>query len=378
MRVLHIQKATGVSGSERHLLALLPRLQQEGVDVKALVLISGEGARFADALRRLHVNVVVQPAGPDVDPMATIRLVREIRRFRPDLVHTHLIHADLYGQVAARLTGVPGVSSVHSAHTFYRRQPYRSAASVAGHLARRTIAISHYVSELLVNAGIVPQDRVRMVHYGLDSQAWTSDPEVRSEARRRMGLGGSEVTIGIASRLIRNKGHESLLEAVAALRGRGTPVRLLVAGDGPLRAELEALSSARGLTGAVQFLGFLANVRSFMVACDIIAFPTQPELGEGFGLAALEAMALGRPVVATRVASLPELVAHDKSGLLVEAGDPAALAGALEQLALDAPLRDRLGAGGRQRATKMFSLDEMAERTVAVYDEALRDRRGSP
>ena len=373
MRVLHIQKAAGVAGSERHLLALLPRLQQEGVDVKALVLTSGEGARFADALRRLHVNVVVQPAGPDVDPVAAIRLVREIRRFRPDLVHTHLIHADLYGQVAARLTGVPGVSSVHSAHAFYRRQPYRSAAAVAGHLARRTIAISHHVSELLVNAGIVPADRVRMVHYGLDSEAWTSDPEERSEARRRMGL-GSEVTIGIASRLIRNKGHESLLEAVAALRGRGTPVRLLVAGDGPLRAELEALSSARGLKGAVEFLGFLSEVRSFMVACDIIAFPTQPELGEGFGLAALEAMALGRPVVATRVASLPELVAHDKSGLLVESGDPAALAGALEQLALDAPLRARLGAGGRERAATMFSLDEMAERTVAVYDEALGDR----
>jgi glycosyltransferase involved in cell wall biosynthesis len=143
---------------------------------------------------------------------------------------------------------------------------------------------------------------------------------------------------------------------------------LLIAGQGPLRAELER--QARELGANVDFLGFVADIHGFLSACDLLAFPTQPEFGEGFGLAALEAMAAGCPVVATDVASLPQVVGSDReAGVLVDPANVDELADSLVALADDADLRRRMGAGARERAISRFSLDAMVERTLAVYDE---------
>jgi glycosyltransferase involved in cell wall biosynthesis len=373
---LHIQKANGISGSERHLLDLLPALAGRGVDVAMAVLVDPGGEVFAEAMRERGVDAWMMPAGPDLNPLAAWRLGTELRRRPPDLVHTHLIHADLHGQVAARLTGVPAVSSVHSSHPWYVRQPYRSAASVAGRLARRTIAISHHVGRMLIEGGIVPPDRVRVVHYGITVEKWVSTETERRDVRRELGLGDGEVGIGIAARLFPEKGHDSLIRAVALARQRDHPLRLLIAGNGPLQNELETLAKAEGLAEAATFLGFVSDIRRFMAGCDVVAFPTTPRFGEGFGLTALEAQAAGRPVIATRVASLPEVVSDGETGLLVDAESDEALAHGLMILAADASLRERLGASGRKRAARDFSLDAMIDGTLAVYEEALG--KGAP
>jgi glycosyltransferase involved in cell wall biosynthesis len=178
------------------------------------------------------------------------------------------------------------------------------------------------------------------------------------------------VAVGIAARLIPGKGHLVLLEAVADARRENPQLRLVVAGQGPLRAELER-EAERIAPGATALIGFVEDVRAFMNACDVLAFPTQPALGEGFGLAALEAMACGRPVVATEVASLPELVSDGETGFLVDPRSVGALAAALATLAGDGELRQRLGARGQERARTTFSLERMVERTLAVYQEAI-------
>jgi glycosyltransferase involved in cell wall biosynthesis len=339
-----------------------------------VVLTAPGSAAFTAALSAAGVPVTEIPAGPDLNPVLVARLAAVLRRERPALVHTHLIHADVHGQTAARLVGVPGVSTVHGAHLFYRRQPWRSAATVAGLLARRTIAISHHVANTLAEARVVPTERLRVIPYGIDPAPWRQALALRDETRRRLGLDGDALAVGVASRLIRHKGHAELLRAVAIAIGRGAPLRLLVAGDGPLRAELERLACDLGIVEHVSFLGFVDDVADFMAACDVVAFPTQPALGEGFGLAALEAMAVGRPVVATRVASLPEVVADGETGLLVPPGDPAALAEALFRLAADAELRARLGAAAARRAER-FSLNVMVEATIGLYDEVLGEAR---
>ena len=113
----------------------------------------------------------------------------------------------------------------------------------------------------------------------------------------------------------------------------------------------------------------MADIRRFMGACDVLAFPTQPELSEGFGLAALEAMAAARPVIATRVGSLPEVVSDEATGLLIAPGSAEELARALIRLAHDARLRQEMGERARNRAREEFSLEAMVERTLAVYDE---------
>ncbi len=324
---------------------------------------------FTDRLEALGISHTTVRPGPDVNPLLVATLARQIRAFRPDLVHTHLIHADLHGQLAARLTGTTGVSSIHSAHDFYEHEPYRSAARIAGHLAGRTIAISEHVGSLVTNARLCRPGAVRVVPYGIDATLWRISDEERATARAELGVEPTDVVVGVASRLIPHKGHSFLLRGYAEAARRAPRLRLVIAGDGPLRAQLE--SEVRALGGAVDFLGFVGDMPRFLGAIDVLAFPTQPEFGEGFGLAALEALAAGRPVVATDVASLPEVVGTDgAAGVLVGPADVAALADALVTLA-DDELRSQKGTAARERAPTRFSLEAMVSRTLAVYEELL-------
>jgi glycosyltransferase involved in cell wall biosynthesis len=375
MRVLHVQKIAGIGGSERHLLSLLPALSEAGMEVRMCVAASAQARRFTEALGARGIRLSVVRAGPDVNPLLVAALVREIRAFRPDLVHTHLIHADVHGQMAVALADVGRVSSMHSTPSFYRSPPYRTAARVTGRYALMTIAISEHVRRFIEELRLRPPGRVRVVPYGIDASAWPLPDSQRNRARAELALGRDDVAVGIAARLIPGKGHSLLLEAHAAAADHDPRLRLLVAGEGPLRADLER-HAERVASGTVTFLGFVPDMRSFMSACDVIAFPTQPVLGEGFGLAALEAMAAGRPVVATSVASLPELVSSGESGFLVDPGAVEELAAKLVALAADAELRRDMGARGHERARTVFSLERMVEGTLAVYRDGLRAGAG--
>lgn len=374
MKVLHVQKVAGIGGSEQHLLTLLPALRAAGADVRMLVPATREFDRFTDPLRASGVHVRAVSAGPDLNPLLIPSLLSEIRSFRPDLVHTHLVHADLHGQVAAGLARVRRVSSVHGTPGFYRREPYRSAARLAGRFCCATIAISDHVRRFLMSLKLAAPDRIAVVPYGIDASRWNLAEEDRARTRSQLGVAEGEVAIGIAARLIPGKGHELLLDAHRTASRDFPSLRLLIAGDGPLRSGLERQASALA-NQTVSFLGYLPDMRDFMNACDVLAFPTEPALGEGFGLAALEAMAAGRPVVATSTASLPEVVSDAETGFLVHPGAADELAARLLQLAQDERLRRELGRRGRERADALFSVETMVQRTIAVYERALNPTR---
>jgi glycosyltransferase involved in cell wall biosynthesis len=371
MRVLHTQKVKGMGGSERHLLTLLPALVERGVEVRLLVLGAGSFRRFLDEALGSRIDTRVISAGPDLNPVMARKIAREIREFRPDLLHTHLIHADVYGYIGARLAGVPRVSSIHSVHSFYRKEPIRTIARRAGRPAIRTIAISEHVARYVDEIGLARRDRIRTVPYGVDVAGWQVGPTERAAARRGYGVTDDALVLGIASNLIPGKGHATLLDAFAIVRRDLPRARLLIAGDGPLRSELGLRVRSLGLTDAVDFLGYVQDTRIFMGACDVVVFPTHSSLGEGFGLAALEAGASGKPVVASRMGPLPEIVADGANGFLVAPQDVAELATAVVKLGGDAVLRAEMGAAGRDRARRMFSVDQMVGRTIAVYAEAL-------
>jgi glycosyltransferase involved in cell wall biosynthesis len=372
LRVLHVQKVKGVGGSERHLLSLLPSLRRAGIDAGIVVIASEQAQRFIEPMRLGGVPVqVVSARGSPFSPALLRDLTKLVDHYHPAIVHTHLIHADLHGLAVARRRRVRAVSSIHSAHTFYRREPYRSAMRIAQGFATRTIAISRFAGDYVVDAGVVRAERLRVVPYGIDVSGWLLAPKEREEARRGLGLRPDHVAIGVASRLIDGKGHADVIQAIARLASAVPEIRLVIAGDGPTRVLLE--SAARQVPGKkIRFEGFVHDVPRFMNAMDVICFPTHPSLGEGFGLAALEAMAASRPVIATSVASLPEVVVDGETGVLVPPGDVGALAAAIEGLAGDPGRRARLGAAAHDRASSTFSLEAMVERTVEVYQEALR------
>lgn len=351
-------------------MTLLPALERLGVETRMCVLSTGDGAQFVEALQTAGVDTTARRAGGDVNLMLVAELVAEIRAFRPDVVHTHLLHADVVGQVAATVSRVRGVSSVHATPDFYRREPYRGVGRAVSRLARRRIAISEHVARFLREVRLTPPERIRVVHYGIDAAQWSREAPSRAAARREFGVDDGDIVVGIAARLIDGKGHATLIEAVGrVVRNDGLPLRLLIAGVGEKREALERLAD-RHCPDRVRFLGFVSGVERFLAACDVVAFPTDGH-GEGFGLTALEAMAASRPVVATRFASLPEVVDDGVTGLLVPPRAVDALRTALVALAVDGDRRVAMGEAGHRRACDTFAVERMAEATLTVYDEVL-------
>ncbi len=256
IRVLHVQKVKGVGGSERHLLALLPALAARGVEVRMMILTDGDWRRFADPLEAAGVEVVTTPAGGDLAVGPTLAVGRQIRAFEPHLVHTHLIHAGVHGQLAARRHRVPAVATAHNVDPRLRRPPVLQAARMAGRRAARTIAISEHVRGYLDQLRVASPGTIRVVPYGIDVEGRRLSPEARARARTSLGVADHEVVVTVAARLIPGKGHDVLLDAMVPAMQRVPDLRLLVAGDGPARPTLEA--QARSLPhGIVRFLGFV-------------------------------------------------------------------------------------------------------------------------
>ena len=352
--ILHIAKVSGISGAENHLLLLLPALRERGYDVRVLHLHENEpGAEeFAAALRESEVPVEGVVLSRTVDPGALRRIVATVRRAKPTLAHTHLVHADFYGGLAARLAGVPHIASTkHGFNSFRERRPFGFADRTVARAFDLHIAISQGLADYLGRVEGFSPDAFEIVHYGI-----VAGPEPAPPAA------GAPFTV--VGRLVEIKGHDTLLEAVSAASG----VELEIVGDGPLRADLEADVARRGLGGRVRFVGRVAPAGPAMERASVVVVPSR---GEGFGMVALEAMERGRAVIASRVGGLAEIVVDDETGLLVPPDDPVALAGALSALAADPARVAAMGEAGRRRALVEFAQERCTARTAELYDALL-------
>jgi glycosyltransferase involved in cell wall biosynthesis len=277
-------------------------------------------------------------------------LVRLARTLRAEVVHTHLVHADVYGGLAARLRGTHLVSTKHNDDPF-RVGPFRFVERGLSHLADRVITITDALHRFTVERVGVPAGKVETIHYGLDGipEAWGVNPpdDVPGDVR---------VLLAVA-RLTDQKGIDLAIRALATLPDDTV---LVVLGDGPERATLVRLARELGLERRVFLLGRVPDVGAWLGRATVLVHPAR---WEGFGLAVLEAMLASLPVVATNVSALPELIVDGESGVLVQPDDAEALAHGIAH-ALETP---QLGAGGLARAQSEFSVGRMADRTAALY-----------
>ncbi len=359
--VLHVGKVSGISGSEAHLLTLLPDLRARGWDARFCLLHEGEpGARaFAAPLAAAGVPVEQVRLRADLDPLAFRRVLAAIRRARPAIVHTHLVHADAYGLPAAALARVPvRVSTKHGFNPFRERRWFALADRTLARLAHVHVAISRGLAAYLETSEGLAASGFEIVHYGI---AAGPEPPPPPGAPRLLCVG----------RLVPVKGHATLLRAFADVRAALPEATLDVVGDGPLRGELEQLAGSLGLERAVRFHGRVEPVGPLYESAQAVVVPS---LGEGFGMVALEAAERGRAVVASAVGGLPEVVRDGVTGLLVPAGDAPALAAALTALLGDPDRAAALGRAGRSRALAEFSLARCADRIDALYRVALARR----
>jgi glycosyltransferase involved in cell wall biosynthesis len=363
VKVLHLHKVTGVSGSEAHLLALLPALRERGVDARFLGLdVPGTDAgRLYEHLDRLGVPHRSVRCGFDVSPRMARDVVRAVRAEQPDLVHTHLVHADVYGGIAARALGIRAISTRHNDDR-YLLGPFRYVDRAFARPARKLIAISDAVRRFLELAGHDPAKLVT-IRYGLDElPAAPSNPTPAAA-----GIPADAPLAAAVGRLIEQKDHATLLRAFASVRAELPQARLAILGSGPLEAETRQLAAELGLEDAVTLPG-RTDIRDWLERADVFVHTSR---WEGFGIVLLEAMLAGLPIVATRVSAVPEVVVDGETGLLVDPGDHTRLAEALGALLADDVRATGLGEAGRRRALDEFSVGRMAERTLAVYDDAL-------
>ncbi len=352
MKVVHVHRIRGIGGSERHLLTLLPALAERGVDVSFVGLDDPAGVP-EPFYEQLPVPYQRLRAPRDLDPRLAVRLARTLGRARADLVHTHLVHADVYGALAP---GTRIVSTKHNPDPF-RAGPFRFAERALTRRAARVIAISDAVRRFCVEQVGLPADKLEVVHYGLDElpRAWAANPPLEL---------GRPLLLSVC-RLEQQKGLDTAVRALADVPG----ATLLVLGEGSERADLSRLASSLGVHDRLVMPGRVGDVAALYRQADLLVHPAR---WEGFGLAMLEAMLAGRPVVAARAGSSPELVEDGRTGLLVPADDHRALAAAISSLLADPARAAQMGRAGLDRARTEFSISRMAGRTAAVYESVLR------
>lgn len=358
--VIHIQKVAGISGSEAHLLALLPRLRERGWDIRMLMLHENEPGAwdFARELRSRGVPLDAIPIRRDVDPITFCRIVAYLVRRRPTILHTHLVHADVYGLLAGTIARVPIRFSTKHGFNIFRESPYFGFADrTVATFAHVHIAISRGLARYLEDVEGFDGETFEIVHYGIEP-----DGEPAPYA-------GDSPRLLCVGRLIPIKGHIVLLRAFAAARKELPTLRLDIAGRGPLEPALRDLVRELGIADSVRFLGHVSPIQQ---AIEDSAVVVVPSMGEGFGMVALEAMERARPVIAAAIGGLGELVRDGETGVLVPAGEAGPLTEAIVRVAGSPDLARRMGEAGRRRALSRFLQAFCTERTELLYADALQ------
>jgi glycosyltransferase involved in cell wall biosynthesis len=367
-KIVHIAKVTGVHGMEKHLLTLLPGLNKQPHEIVFLLLTDPQNPvpDYLESLKQQGITAHPVTIRHDIDPFCFLAIVKYLMQQKPALVHTHLMHGDLYGIAAARCAGIKTIiSSKHNDDAFRVRQPLKIINYVLNRNTLKIIAISNWIARFTQNAEGAAHEKIRTIYYGIEPVQTVSD---RNALRVSLNMESDDIVVGIIARLVEQKGHRYLIDAFAKAVTENSRMRLLIVGSGELEEELQKQVKQLGLQDNVVFTGYRTDTAEILHAIDIFAHPS---LWEGFGLSVLEAMNMGKPVVATSVSALPELIDDTVTGFLVPPRDVNSLSEAILNLAGNPSLRQQMGAGGQQRCRSFFSVARMIQETRSLYTEVL-------
>jgi glycosyltransferase involved in cell wall biosynthesis len=363
--VLHVIESVGVYGIERVLLSLLPALQRNGWAVGIACMGERWSARgqIGEEAAKLGLPVWYVGYPGRLSARGLFRLQRTISESRARLVHLHGYKATILAGGLCLAGKLPAIATYHcEAEKAVGLPRYYIGAETQ--ILRRldcVIAVSQAVREELLRRG-VPVERVVVVPNGIPSEAAT----VAGEAAATVPpFGPTLLTVG---RLVAEKNIGAALRVLAVVRAKYPGAGLLIAGEGPLRAQLEAEARALGVHDAVRFLGFVEQPRRLFSHCDCFLLPSNTE---GLPIALLEAMAAGVPIVASGVGGVPGAIANEVGGILVPAGDLESLVSGVMRVLNDRCLASALGRGARERFEEAFTDERMVERYIARYDRTL-------
>ena len=389
MTTLGGKRLVHVTTVDMSLVLLLGRQLRAFADAGLEVIgVSAPGPYVAQleswGIRHVPLLHATRSAAPGQDILAFIELRRLFRHLRPDIVHTHNPKPGLYGRLAARTTGVPGV--VNKVHGLYASPEDRLITrSVVYSLERLASLCSG--AELIQNAEDlalltrlgVPEDKLVLLGNGVELERFRPDvtAEQRHRARADLGVGEDVVVVGTVGRLVWQKGFRELFAAAELLRDRSPNVLfVIVGGSDPEKSDAIGPQEQEDASrrGRIVFAGSRENMEDVYRAFDMFVLPSHRE---GFPRSAMEAAASGLPVIATDIRGCRQAVSHGVTGLLVPLRDPPRLAAAIEELAADADLRQRMGAAGRRKAEAEFDDRAVVAKTLHAYERVLNPDRSS-
>jgi len=380
MKVLFVINGLGIGGAELQLAELLLRINRE--QFQPVVYCLGARGPVADTLQRagVRVEVIGLPrlrqcrAGDAVAVVAKLsRFARLVRRERPQIVVGFLFWAYVTTAFVAAATRVPVVVTTRVSLGLYKEKRWMLALErLANRLTTVIIANSEAVRTDAVRQERLPPDSFTVIRYGVDVSRFRTG--IDHAMRARLGIGHADAVVGVVANLLPYKGHRVFLDAWRTVVARHPRAVAIFVGDGPLRSELEATARASAAPGSVVFLGTRGDVADVLSAVDVVAHPS---FEEGNASAILEAMAAGRPVVATAVGGNVESVIDGATGLLVPPSDPVSLAEAICRLLEHPAEAAAFGGAARERATTAYGMDDMVREYERVFLDAWSHARHS-
>ncbi|MFC1862416.1 glycosyltransferase family 4 protein [Thermodesulfobacteriota bacterium] len=380
IRILHVHTLPVISGSGINTFLSMKGLDRNIFDVE---LACAPGGRLIELTNSHQIKVwtfsnLVQPLHPIKDFLAIINLTVFLKKGYYHIVHTHNSKAGFIGRLAARLAKIPVV--IHTVHGFafheqesyWRQALFRNLERLASRWCDKEIYISQPLIDWALKERIVGSDKIVKIYSGIDlNQFRPVTQDQKSKIRKKWGIGEDDEVIGIVSKLWEGKGHAILLDAFKKIKQDIKNSRLVIVGEGHLHDILVSKVKKLGIEDSVLFTGFQMDVSEILGTFDIAVLPS---FFEGMGRVILEAMAMEKPVVASRVGGIPDLVDDGVTGYLTEPGDVHELTEALKRILMDKHLAQSMGTEARKSTTSQFSSEVMVESISRVYNECLKSK----
>lgn len=365
--VLNLIGSLRIGGAEQQVVSLAPLFDRERFRIIVCAMQPGGGLR--DRLDQAGVeyaclNYRIRSCIP-----AMLRFISLLRREKVDILHTHMYSASKFGRIAGVLAGVPVMIATDHGHDPWKRWWHVAFDRVLLRHTDLRIGVSQDVADAIRACENPSPEKLAMIPNGVDPERFKSDEAERNVVRAGLGIADDEVLVGAVGRLVEPKALHILIEAVSQLAQTMSQVRLVLVGDGPLRSELEKQAADLGVSDRVLFAGMRMDIPAVLSAIDVYVMSSK---SEGLPVSLLEAMSAEKPVVATRVGGIPEVVTDRREALLVQPNDPSALADAINEVISNPELAAQLGRRARERVSSAYSVAATARALEQVYCDLLK------
>jgi glycosyltransferase involved in cell wall biosynthesis len=369
--ILFLISSEGYYGVENMLVSLAQQLDQQGCRTVVGVFRNSQNphVEVAQQAERQGIAVEIIPCNGRWDWSVVSQIRRLVKKHDVDVLHPHGYKADLYAWAAAAGSRV---ALVATSHNWPSKALSMRAYAVVDRLALRSfdkvVVVSDAVAQILRRSGVA-NEKVELIPNGVDLARFRDvAPALRTETRE-----GAEPIVGFVGRLVAEKGGVALLHAAQRVLAKRAKTKFVLVGEGPARQEWEALSRELGIDRQITFTGARNDMPEVYASFDAMVLPSEIE---ALPMCLLEAMAAGKPVIATRVGAIPRLIMNGTTGLLIEPGDVNGLTKAILRVLEDRDFARRLGEKGRERVAQHFSAEQMAKNYIGTYEQVLASRGG--